>query len=79
MFAHLPLALLILLYSFPSSEQPPVLWIPKEDLSVDHIWKNINQYLVTCQGMFHHVTNSSETKVDAQYQMPNVQFLSSEI
>lgn len=52
---------------------------PKEDLSVDHIWKNINPYLVTCQGLFHHVTNSSETKVDAQYQMPNVQFLSSEL
>lgn len=79
MFAHWPLALPILLYSFPSREQPPVLWMPKEDLSVDHIWENVNQYLVTCQGMFHHVPNSSETKVDAQCQMPNVQFLSSEI
>lgn len=53
--------------------------MPKEDLSVDHIWENVNQYLVTWQGMFHHVPNSSETKADAQYQMPNVQFLSSEI
>lgn len=53
---------------------------PKEDLSVDHIWKKqIIGYLFTSQGMFHHVTNSSDTKVDPQYQMPNVQFLSSEI
>ena len=61
-FAHLPWALLILLFSFPGSEQLPLPRIPKEDLPCrPYLGKIFNEYLFSCQSMFWHVTNSSDT------------------